>query len=373
MNRLIGSSAVVIAFSLLIGFDVQAGEWSATFGAGEVGKLALANDGGVLIVAAGANREQARPAAEALLAGLTAAGRFGVIMNDQALGDVSKLDDAQIVEKGKPFPVGAIAVVRVFGGAEGSEDRSVVVFYDKSGQVVTALNGIKGTPIAAGASEAQAGEGVSTATSTMVTDVVKKSSTDFEAAIAQYEERAIWFENWVGIDAQTGVAVARWTVPYMGKYKKSLKGSKFYDALGREDLVKRFKQRTGVKVGLMAGGGLLLAGGMGLLMYSILGDVDVDEEFDNKPPLISGIALGVVGAAAMTWGVFFKRHPVKEEEALRLVDEYNTKLRDELGLTEELLRSYKKLSTFTDLALTPLALPGGGGLFFSGRFNLSLD
>lgn len=363
-----------------IGAAAAANDWPATFGTGEVSRLPLSN-GGVLVVAAGADPVQSRSAADALIAALQTAQRFGVIMNDQAIGDVSGLDDAQIFERCRPYPVAAVAIVRVFPAAvAGGPEQAVMVFYDKSGNVATAVNALEGTPLVIEAGGAQAGQGVSSEAAAAVSDITKTTEIDVQAAIEQYEQRMVWFEHWIGISGDTGAVVATWSVPYEGKFKKPLRHWRFYDLVGRPDLVDRYKTRLGLKVGLGVGGGLMFVGGMGLVMYGLLSETGecVDRydgecmEWINKPALGVGIGLAVVGTAGMMIGIFMSAHPVGEPERLRLADEYNQRLRQELGLTDEVLRSYLKLSTFSEVRFSPLAMPGGGALGLSGKFNLEL-
>jgi len=370
--------AVVLSFCSLA--EAQADPWSATFGTGEVGKLPLSS-GGVLVVAAGADAAVSRPAADALFAALQAAQRFGVIMDDQALGDVSGLDDAQIVEKCRPFPVTAIAIVRVFPGDGGGAEQGVFVIYDKSAQVVTAFNALAGTPLVVKVEGHQAGQGVSSGAASAVSDITKTTEIDVEAAIEQYEQRMIWFQNWVGISAETGAVLATWSVPYEGKFKKPLRHWRFYELVGRPDLVSKYKTRLGLKVGLGVGGGLLFAGGMGLMMYGLFSETgECTDRYDdgecltwvNKPALGAGIAMEVVGVVAMMVGIFMSAHPVGEPERLQLADEYNQRLREELGLTDDVLRRYIKLSAFSDVRFSSMAMPDGGAIGLSGKFDLDL-
>ena len=126
----------------------------------------------------------------------------------------------------------------------------------------------------------------------------------------------------------------------------------------------------------------MFIGGMGMMMYGLLSETGecVDRYDDgecltrvNKPILGAGVAIGVVGIVGAMIGMFMKVHPVNESERLQLADEYNGRLRQELGLTDEIISKYRRLTAFADVGFAPLALPDGGALGLSGRFNFQLD
>ena len=62
--------------------------------------------------------------------------------------------------------------------------------------------------------------------------------TPFKGDLA-HEKRAVWFQDMVGVNANTGAVVRTWAVPYKGKYKEPLDGDAFYTYLGRQDLAEQ--------------------------------------------------------------------------------------------------------------------------------------
>ncbi len=335
--------------------------WDATFAPDALATYVGEGAPKVIVVPADAKAEAAAGALRGALAGSTS-----LVMDSAAIGDASGLDDAKIVERAQAMPVDQVVVVRVFDAGEGAPQNVVVTFYAKSGAVATALTGAAGTPIAANAGgSAGALDGVSEGAAEAVSEVsdeldeqgeseAARAKADRRDRLRRYKSKYLWAEDWIGVNAETGQVISSWTVIRQGESGAQLKGADFYRALGRDDLVQEYRKRRGIRYGvglpLILGGIALTIGGTAALVSSS----DTAPDFGDDDPIglgsieptpripystalgitIGGTGVAFVGAFFM---MFYKSHPVKREEAGRLIEKHNRDLRDTLGL-EELAR-----------------------------------
>lgn len=103
-------------------------DWPASFAPASLSTI-FGEGSAVLVTAAdGSSRE----AASALAASLRASSQARLVMDDTALGDLSGLSDAQIVQRSQGLPIARVAVVRVFP-REGAPPTGVIALYDLSG------------------------------------------------------------------------------------------------------------------------------------------------------------------------------------------------------------------------------------------------
>lgn len=219
-----------------------------------------------------------------------------------------------------------------------------------------------------------------------------RPAPSFAEAQEQYELRHIGFDDFVAVPTSSlatyTTPVARWSVPYEGKYRKPLEGEAFYQKVGRADLVEAYqgRMRTKAVIGL-AGGATLLAGGI-VLFSGISRNTEDCDAFSpgfgacmdrNQRSFDSGRSraqLGAVIAAAGTGLLFYAfmrdAHPVTASEARELADVYNKQLRTELGLSDEPAPAptplQRKRPNVIQASLTPAVGPGGGGLLLNAVF-----
>lgn len=353
-------------------------DWSTTFEPAAVGSYL--GEGRPKVMVVGANAVS-KDAASSLRSALKTSGRAALVIDDSAIGAVDGLDDAAIVERAKGQPVDRIAIVRVFEGGVDEAPDVVVTMYEPEGKVAAALTGTAGIPVAAreggGASvgvNEQAAEAVSELAGEGEAEL-EKDEAALEQAEREYEAKYLWFEEWIGVSAQTGTVMARWSQMKQGKYGTDVKGAGLYKIVGRDDLVRKYRTRQGTRLGL---GLTSIVGGVALmnvgLAFALLNATAEPPDFGWDDPLGQGTteaptrvsnagawAMAGVGVGLLTFGIVFisvfKAHPVSKAEAGALMDDYNRDLRKKLGLP-------KRRAT---LRLAPTVGVNNGAVV-SGRF-----
>ena len=259
--------------------------WGDSFTADAVGTYLGDKKANVLVVGATAVSE---PAAEALRGAMRASKRAGLVMDAQAIGVTEGLDDRTIVDRAKTQPVGQIVIVRVFDGGPGEPPSAIVTFYKPDGAVATAITATAGTAIASNGVAASAGvssetvDAVESVNDEVKTETKKQDKVD-RAAQAKYDAEYLWFENWVGVN-QHGAVVARWSNIKQGKYGNDVRGSSLYKITGRDDLLKRYRTRLGIRLGVgipvSVGGFAMMMVGLAALFRSV-GPTGPDFGFDD--------------------------------------------------------------------------------------------
>ena len=292
-------------------------------------------DGSGLRVLVAAGGTGADPAASALTVSLRALSSVKLTMPDDALGNLAEADDATIVAKAKVLPVDLVAVVRVFPGNDGAENL-VATIYRVDGTVLSAFTAGTDAPLV---SQKTTGSGMAGATSSAVDDVVGGNASDRDARVKEFEERAIWMQGYAAVDSRSGRIVSTWSVPIQGRYGEALIGPSFYEYIGEPDFARTFKKRKATRTAIMLAGGAVAGGGLGYMLLSsqVPSQCSTDrcyEEIDRANAQASAIGISIVTAGTVTLLIpfFIDPHPVKANERSRLVDEYNDKLREELGL-----------------------------------------
>lgn len=353
--------------------------WGDTFTADAVGGYLGDKKPNVMVVGATAISE---PAAEALRGAMRASKRAGLVMDAQAIGSTDGLDDRSIVDRAKTQPVGQVVIVRVFDGGPGEAPSAIVTFYKPDGGVVTAITATAGTAIASnGAVVASSGvsseavDAVESIGEETKKETRKQDKVDREAQ-AKYDAEYLWFENWVGVSAQSGAVVARWSNLKQGKYGADVRGSSLYKIVGRDDLLKRYRTRLGIRLGVgipvSVGGFAMMTAGL----ISLFNSADLTgPDFGYDDPIGLGRkqlpgGLGTTGSlvligvgsglyvGGMIFAIAFKSHPIKGPEAREIVDNYNKGLRKKYGLAEPQAR----------LRIGPAIGAQHTGVTLSGRF-----
>jgi hypothetical protein len=127
-----------------------------------------------------------------------------------------------------------------------------------------------------------------------------------------YQREFVWFNDVV----ISGAWSSRRFMPYRGKYHEPLPGSDFYSAIDRPDLATRYNVWRGIQVGLEFGGAAVALSGLYL--------------FHSHPTLGTDLFIG--GGLASIVGLFLTPEIVDEQNARRLADEHNKRLKRQLGL-----------------------------------------
>jgi len=154
---------------------------------------------------------------------------------------------------------------------------------------------------------------------------------------------------------------------YRGKYRQKLGPVEFYDAVGRSDLHGPALRRVALRVSLGLGGASFIFGGMIYIVKDAFGETP---HFHPAGGYFIGgglVMLLVTGA--------LDQQPVTEDEAVRMVRDYNDRLRAQLGLppvvedpTAPAARAPAPKRSGFRLALFPSLADHGGGLVLGGSF-----
>jgi hypothetical protein len=327
------SSFYALLVILLMTTSASAQDWVTTLDAEGVNSHVAEDDLKFVVVAAGEVDATTEAAAKALGDALRA-GSAGLVMSDDALGEVRGLDDDKISAKASSLPVDRVAIVRVFPGGEGKPDTVVVTVRDKAGEAVWALSGTAGQAVEA-KQGTSGGMGVSRKASEAVGEVTESETTSTEEAREAYAKQVIWFQNMVGVN-QYGNVVSSWSTVYKGKYRQRLEPEDFYREVGRPDLAEAYASNSSQASwsSALATIGLLgtIGGGSWWLAEGISSSYGADS--DTTLPIVI-----TAGSAAMMVAGFVimpdKVHPVSSSEALEMADEHNKKLKKELGLAHD--------------------------------------
>lgn len=311
-------------------------EWLESFGAeSTLTHFRRGEDAAVIVVAAG-EHPQVELAADTLEESLRESDAFHLVMNDDPLADNSQADDQRIIEKAKYLPVGQVAVVRVYAGASGKPPTAVVTIYDKqTGQVAAAISVTRGaqpkvsqppaadtkpaepSPAERGADEA-AERGADEAAK-----VVAAARRAVDPTRRKYRARYIWFDNEGDEDE-----LSQWTRVYRGDQRESLRGEAFYREIGRPELAEEYETQSLLK--WSAVGGLAVAGAGAAALIAFTG-----EPGDEARVALAGAAGGALFGSAVLVGALYNPHPIELDEAKQLARDHNQKLRDDLGLSQE--------------------------------------
>ena len=351
---------VVLAFAI----PVYADEWKQTFVPPSVQTYLEGEDLKILVVAAGDAGGGLAEATLALEEALRTGGRVSLVMNADALGEVSKLDDQAIVAKAAGLPVSVVAIIRVF--PSGSSATAVVTFYDKLGKVIIAFTAQRGTPLAARSTEAAAGEGVGTRAAKTVGTVLKEQKTAGAGAVEEYQKSHLWFAEGAAVHPYTGRVMATWSILYRGKYKQPIEWVDFYETVGRKDLADQYKNGVAVRTGLVIGGVVVGLAGTGL-MFIPLRSTGEDQFDDDMTWMYIGGGVMLAGSRVALFGAYYDPQPVGASEARRLADEYNQRLMKDLGLSPGEVAAPAPMRQ-PSVGVSPFIAPGGGGLMLGVEF-----
>lgn len=289
------------------------GSWEVAFAsaAAQIGGADLR----ILVANAGTPAAEGDAAALALEAALRRDTRVRLVMNDAALGDLTTTDDATLVKKASPFPVDQVHVLRVFPGNSGGWT-AVVTIYRPDG---SAFGGFVAEQTTAAPPTTATPTGLGIAASNAIAEVTHTQTTSLEARQKEYDEKHLQVGQVVGLN-QYGQVIASGAVITRGRYGQEVRPTDFYAIIDRPDLVQKVKNRQATQAIAIVGG--VLVTGVGLAILT------------TASPIVVSV-LVVSGTTAATTALFISPHPVDVPTIRRLVDDYNTALRADLGLPAE--------------------------------------
>lgn len=160
-----------------------------------------------------------------------------------------------------------------------------------------------------------------------------------DAAELAYSGRSIVLDSSfaVGRGAATQLSTRRNWRAYQGGSGELLSPTQFYTAVGRPELAASYDQRHWFGLATLVGGAALVLGtvGYGSATIDSCDAVALDERRGCSDRYHRVLEVGVgVGLIAMAIGGWYvgRPHPIDESQAQALVDDYNRRLRRQIGL-----------------------------------------
>ncbi|HEY3444963.1 MAG TPA: hypothetical protein VGK67_01315 [Myxococcales bacterium] len=317
--------------TLLVAAPALAGDWAASFPPPALASHLDLDQGAYLVAAVG---PESREAAQAVQAALQSSGKARLVMDDSALGDLTGLSDAQLVEKCRGLPLDRILVVRVFS-PEGGPSNAVASLYDLGGVRQAGFAAEAGMPLQPKTPE------VAPPPAQVAAPLPPPAAAPGEkTARERFDEKYIGFADIQIFDSTSGKVTSKWIEPFQGKFRQPLEGIRFYEVVGRTDLVEAYHRRSHVRLGVGLGGLGLVLGGSGLIAWGFLGSCSKVAVASNQclardmRPVVAGGVLAGVGVAAALASALINPHPLDGPAAREVADTYNKNLRKELGVPE---------------------------------------
>jgi len=169
------------------------------------------------------------------------------------------------------------------------------------------------------------------------------------AAQQEYDRKYLSFDDFGAIDPHTGTFY-QLTVPYQGKYRDPIAPGAFYRLVGREDLAQQYEGREQARTTLHTVGTLtFLAGAVGAAVVAFGSSSSCDPSNPGFAQCASAaeddarsrglMSLALVGVGAVLGGSIYLAgsqmdpQPVNVAAQRELADQYNQKLRMQLGLS----------------------------------------
>ncbi len=183
-----------------------------------------------------------------------------------------------------------------------------------------------------------------------------------EQATAEYEKRALFFQDFAVVDTQTGTRVGSGLDIVQGKYKRKVEQGEFFDLVGRDDLAGAYRSKTRLRNGLWLGA-------LGFVVASVA--VPATLIAIDRDNLSTGVTLGLIGMPVGIGlgfaGILVSNRPVAPDHELReMADGYNQRLRNELGLEPQ--APTPGTIPVREVRFAPYVTGSGAGLALGGRF-----
>ncbi|OGR10700.1 MAG: hypothetical protein A2341_10105 [Deltaproteobacteria bacterium RIFOXYB12_FULL_58_9] len=322
-------------------------EWQSSFQKQAVASYLDGSNMRYLIVSA---NTQSEVAASELSQVIDSTGKAQYVMGGHNLGDIAGIGDADIAKKAKLLPIDRVIVVRVFSGRR---TNCVVTVLNTDGDTLSAFNVERGEALA---DNRKTVSGVSNAAA----DTVGKVMGDLgggsdDPATKEFEERALWMQGITQVNAnQYGAWTNSWEEPRLGKYGKPVAWGEFFTLVDRPELAKQWQKAEDYSGVSSFGGVLAFLGILGGTTTGIMWAV-MDESSPWDAVTISCLGAIVAGIVIVKVG---PDHPnVEAHEIREMVDQYNGKLKSELGIASASLPSEPKVA----LSFAPIAGKYSGG------------
>ncbi len=260
----------------------------------------------VMVVAAD---EASRPLVDAFSANLKAA-----VLPDAPLGDVTGLGDDVIAQKASAYAIDTVIVIRSIPKRLGSH--TLYSRYDVGTKAWTLMQRI----------DEVGDKNIDEAHLEAKTSV----HVGLEASRAANAEEALTLIRGEFHRNRIIFGEVPWSFS-KGVLNEPLNESEFYKTIGRADLADEHESLESKKTGLLVGGGVTTALGVGLSFVGLLGG-GADGKMPQVAIGVSGLAAILAGTGAIIWGATVDTHPVSQSVARDLGDKHNEELANELGV-----------------------------------------
>jgi hypothetical protein len=260
----------------------------------------------VMVVAAD---QASRPLVDAFSANLKAS-----VLPDAPLGDVTGLGDDVIAQKASAYSIDTVIVIRSIPKRLGSH--TLYSRYDVETKAWTLMQRID-----------EVGE-----TNIVEAHLVSKTNVQagVDAARAANAEEALTLNRGEFHRNRIIFGEVPWTFS-KGVLDDPLNETEFYKTVGRADLADEHESLESKKTGLLVGGGVTTALGVGLSFVGLLGG-GADGKMPQVAIGVSGLAAILAGTGAIIWGATVDTHPVSASDARGLGDKHNADLANTLGV-----------------------------------------
>lgn len=227
------------------------------------------------------------------------------------LGDVSGFGDEEIALKARNYDIDTLVVVRAIPKKRGTQ--TLYSRLDLAGSKWTLLQRetTLDPNLAFGAGEQSLHDAVGAA-------VLAQTAEGESLQRGEFHRNRIIF------------GTTPWTFS-RGVLDDPITETEFYKIVGRNDLAAEHESLRSKRTGLLVGGGVTAALGVGLSFVSLLGG-GLDGEMPQVAIGIGGAAAIVAGAAGIIWGASVDPHPVSESESRELGDSHNQKIAADMGV-----------------------------------------
>ncbi len=169
----------------------------------------------------------------------------------------------------------------------------------------------------------------------------------------------------VGVYRNGGVV--QFTQPYQGKYHRNLEPDEFLELVGKPALAETYRSKRKQKIGLLVASGAAWVAGFTLFTVGLtanlgapsltcnsMGCVQADNGGGGTPLIILGALVGATGLGLGIAGFATDTAVVSGSEARQYADEYNTRLRQNLGLATPRAQLDDEKAPSMQLSLAPV-------------------
>jgi hypothetical protein len=179
-----------------------------------------------------------------------------------------------------------------------------------------------------------------------------------ELAELKFRRESIRFGDDWQLSATSGTPTVhrRWRI-VRGELDQELPPTEFYAVVGRNDLAEAYLRRRRIARGLF------IASGVGFVTLVVLGVRQLASDGESPPSLAPPFIVGGLTIAAGGAGILMSQrlHPISENDAKSLADDYNRQLRQQLGLPVVTRRALQ-------LKLAPYVASREAGLVLGATF-----